>query len=177
MKTTIILIATSVFLVSCNAKKAETPPAATPAKPSAALEKVLSAVPTGTPRGIAASRDSLKPGDEVTLSGRIMGTKSPFVDGRAVFVLGDPEVLTPCNEKPGDNCETPWDTCCDSPEDKKKGTASIQIVGEDGRVLKEGLEGIAGIEKLATLTVSGKVADGSNPDLLIVNATALQVRK
>lgn len=176
MKTIIILLS-SALLFSCNPEKPEAPAADIAPKPSAALEKVLSTAPTGTAQGIAAARASLKPGDEVTLSGRIMGTKSPFVEGRAVFVLGDPELLTPCNENPGDNCETPWDTCCDCPEDKKRGTASIQIVCDDGRVLKEGIEGIGGIEKLAALTVSGKVAEGSNPDLLIVNATALQVRK
>jgi uncharacterized lipoprotein YajG len=179
MKTTtiIIIITAASFLVSCNSKKdtvTMTPPSTAP---SAELSKVLATAPSGEARAIAVVRSSVKPGDEVTLSGKIMGNKSPFVAGRAVFILGDPAVLTPCNAKPGDGCETPWDTCCDSPEDKKRATASIQIVGADGRVLKEAIEGVNGIDKLAAITVSGKVAEGSSADLLIVNATALRVGK
>jgi hypothetical protein len=99
-----------------------------------------------------------------------------FVDGRAAFILGDPDVLTACNEVPGDECETPWDVCCESPEDKKRATATIQIVGADGRVLKEPLEGVGGLKNLAKVTVSGKVAEGSSADLLIINATAIGIR-
>ncbi len=107
---------------------------------------MLTAAPAGAPKAIAA-----KPGDEITLSGRIMG-----------------------NATPGDDCETPWDSCCDSPEDKKRGIATIQIVDAGGRVLKEPVEGVGGLEKLATVTVTGKVAKGSSPDLLMVNATAIR---
>jgi len=84
-------------------------------------------------------------------------------------------LLTPCNEIPGDECETPWDCCCDSKEDKKAGIATIQIAGPDGRVLKEGIEGVGGLAKLATVTVTGKVAEGSSADSLVVNATAIHV--
>ena len=81
------------------------------------------------------------------------------------------------NETPGDNCETPWDACCDSPEDKKRGTATIQILGADGRVLKEPVEGVGGLKNLATLTVTGKVAEGSSAELLIVNAKAIRTHE
>ena len=59
----------------------------------------------------------------------------------------------------------------------KRATATIQIVDASGRVLKEPIEGVSGIQNLATVTVSGKVAEGSSADLLIVNATAIQVGK
>ena len=83
-------------------------------------------------------------------------------------------MLTPCNEDPADKCTTPWDNCCDSPEDKKRGIATIQVVGADGRVLKEAVEGIGGLKNLATVTVTGKVAEGSSSDLLIVSAVAIR---
>lgn len=173
MKTTCILIASIAFLASCKEKTATTMTA--PAKgPSAALSAVLAAPPQGEPKAIAALRSTAKPGDEITLSGKIMGNAKPFVDGRAVFILGDPDVLTACNETPGDNCETPWDCCCDSPEDKKRGTATIQVVGADGRVLKEPVEGVGGLKNLATVTVTGKVAEGSSAELMLVNATAIR---
>ena len=173
MKTTCLLIVSIALLASCK----ETSPKntkTTAKEPSAALSAVLAAAPAGEPKAIAAVRASAKPGDEITLSGRIMGNAKPFVDGRAVFILGDPAVLTACNETPGDDCETPWDACCDSPEDKKRGIATIQIVDAAGRVLKEPVEGVGGLEKLASVTVTGKVAEGSSPDLLMVNATAIR---
>src|SRR5690606_22671624 len=138
---------------------------------------VLATEPKGEAAAIHTARTSAKPGDEITISGKIMGSDSPFVSGRAAFILGDPELLTPCNEMPGDTCETPWDTCCDSPEKKKQGIATVQSAGADGRVLKENLEGTGGLAKLASVTVTGKVAEGSTADALVVNATAIKAGK
>ncbi len=142
--------------------------------PGAALAAVIEARPEGEASPIHLVRQTVQPGDRVTVRGRVMGNPSPFVEGRSAFILGDPEVLTPCNERPDDSCETPWDNCCDSKEDVQRGTATIQVVGEDGRVLKEGIEGVGGIEKLAKLTVSGTVAEGSSAELLVINATAIE---
>lgn len=175
---TIVTLASLCLLASCE-KKAETAATSTAPKaaPSAELSKVLAAAPSGTALAIHTARGTAKPGDTITLSGKIMGNESPFVAGRAAFILGDPEILTPCNEMPGDNCETPWDVCCESSEEKKQGTATIQIVDADGRALKESLEGVGGLEHLAKVTVTGKVAEGSSADLLVVNATAIQAGK
>jgi len=173
-KTNCLLIAFAVLLVSCGEKSTQSTAEVSVSEASPALSAVLAASPAGEAAAIAVIRSTAKPGDEITISGQIMGNAKPFVDGRAAFILGDPEVLTPCNENPGDECETPWDVCCDSPEDKKRGTATIQIVDADGRVLKESVESVGGLEKLAKVTVSGKVAEGSSADLLIVNATAIR---
>jgi hypothetical protein len=172
----IVTFATLCLLASCE-KKAEPAATAPEAAPSAELSKVLSAAPTGTAQAIHTARTTAKPGDTLTLSGKIMGSESPFVAGRAAFILGDPEVLTPCNEMPGDECETPWDACCDSPEDKKRGTATIQIVDAEGRPLKEDVKGVGGLDHLAEITVTGTVAEGSSADLLVINATAIQAGK
>jgi hypothetical protein len=178
MKThnTCLALAIATLFVSCGeSDKPITTPTTT--APSAALSAVLAASPAGDPKPIHLIRTTAKPGDEITISGKIMGNAKPFVDGRAAFILGDTEILTPCNADPADKCETPWDVCCDSPEDKKRGIATIQVVGEDGRVLKEPLEGVGGLDKLAAITVSGKVAEGSSPDLLVITATAIRAMK
>lgn len=179
MKTTCILITAAALLVSCNKEKATSAaPAAQPASsPSPSLSKVLATSPTGEAKAIHLIRTTAKPGDEITVSGKIMGNAEPFVEGRAAFILGDPEVLTPCNENPDDACKTPWDVCCDSKEDKKRGVATIQIVGADGRVLKESLEGVGGLANLAVVTISGTVAEGSSADLLLINAQAIRTGK
>ena len=176
---TIALAAAASLFVSCKEKStpaATAIPSAAAAAPSAELTAILAAPPAAEAKAIHVVRTTAKPGDEITVSGRIMGSAKPFVEGRAVFILGDPELLTPCNENPGDNCETPWDNCCDTKEEKKAGTATVQVAGADGKVLKEGLEGVGGLVNLATVTVTGKVAEGSSADLLLVNATAIQVK-
>lgn len=179
MKTTCILIATFTLLASCNKQEAstttDTPASARSISP--ALSKVLDASPTGEANAIHVIRSTAKSGDKITVSGKIMGNAEPFVEGRSVFILGDPEVLTPCNEKPDDACETPWDVCCDSKEDIKRGIATIQVVDADGRVLKESVEGVGGIAKLAEVTVSGIVAEGSTAEALIINADAIHTGK
>lgn len=124
---------------------------------------------------IAKVRGQVKPGDEVVLAGRVMGRKDVFVAGRAAFILGDPGVLTPCNEKPGDECPTPWDTCCNTQEEKLAGSATIQLVGGDGRVLKQGLKGVKGLKELSKVTVVGTVDKASSAEALIVNARQLVV--
>lgn len=142
---------------------------------TSALDAVfVDAAPAGA-KAIHLARTEAKPGDEVTLSGLVMGTMEPFVSGRAAFVLGDPEKLTPCNQRPDDECETPWDVCCDSKEDIRVGTATIQVLGDDKRVLKTAIEGIGGLEKLSGVVVKGTVADGSTADALVINATAIHV--
>ncbi len=178
MKPTYLLFATVALLASCKEKPESDAATAKPAaETSAALQAVLAAAPKGEPQSIVNAKTTAKPGEEITITGRIMGSSSPFVDGRAAFILGDPGVLTACSDNPGDECETPWDNCCDSKEDKKRGTVTVQIIDADGRVLKEPVEDVGGIKKLATLTVTGKVAEGSTADLLILNATAIQVVK
>src|SRR5687767_4576290 len=136
------------MLASCKKGEAVTTTAPASSAPSAELSKVLANPPAGQAQAIHTVRTTSKPGDEITISGKIMGADSPFVAGRAAFILGDPELLTPCNEMPGDTCETPWDVCCETSDEKKQGTATIQVVGSDGRVLKENLEGTGGLAKL-----------------------------
>ncbi len=126
-------------------------------------------------QAIHVARQSAKPGDTIVLKGQVMGASEPFVDGRAAFILGDREKLTPCNERPGDSCKTPWDNCCDTKEAFQSGTATIQVIGDDGRVLKQGIEGVQQLQKLSKLLVRGEVAETSTAGNLVINATAIQI--
>lgn len=177
MKHPMTLLAPILLLASCGGDDPEESAAApaAPAESSAELLSIFEAGAGSSPQSISQLRASVQPGDEVTVSGRVMGNVQPFVEGRAVFLLGDPSVLTSCDERPDDPCETPWDNCCNTPEDKKRGIATIQVVGSDGRVLGEGIEGVRGLGTLDTVTVDGVVAEGSGPDLLVINADAIDV--
>lgn len=155
------------------ASTSQAPPAAEIS--DAALDGWFAATPAPDAMPIHLVRRQASAGEPVTISGRVMGRLHPFVDGRAAFVIGDPELLTPCDEKPGDNCPTPWDTCCDTAEAKREGTATIQIIGDDGRVLPASLRGVHGLVELSTVTINGMIAEASDGDSLIINASSIHV--
>jgi len=162
--------ATVLFLVTACGEKDS--PQVTD-EPAISLNEFFISTAPANAEEIHVARESAESGAEITLHGLVMGRSKPFVEGRAAFVLGDRTLLTPCNEKEDDDCSTPWDVCCDSAEAKRKGTATIQIVGEDGRVIAGDLRGVNGLVELSKLTVHGTVAEGSSVDSLIVNATEI----
>jgi len=167
------IIATMILgglIVGCS-DKTEKPATAVAPPPDAFVTVPL----TGTPTPIPRARKEFKPGDEVLLKGAVMGVLKPFVDGRAVFVLGDEGTITPCNAMDDDHCSTPWDACCDPKEVKAAGTATIQVLGDNGKVLAHGLKGVGGLKELSVVTVRGVVAPMSSAEAFVVNATAIHV--
>lgn len=171
--TILLLPAVCLTLGSCGKKPVT---AQAPAEsPQTSLATYFTDTAPPSPAQISVIRTTAKPGDAVIVTGLVMGRDHPFVDGRAALVLGDRTVLTPCNAKPGDGCATPWDTCCDTKEDKQRATATIQLVGKDGRVLKTGLKGAGGLKELSAVTLTGTVDKASTPEALIINASQMHV--
>lgn len=122
----------------------------------------------------AAQKGEIKKGDSVTIRGRIGGRAAPFVKGRSIFLLADARLVA-CNEKPGDTCKVPWDFCCETPESLKANTASIQILGADGKPLKVSAEGAGGMKPLSKVTIVGTVAEVSKEGAFLITATAIHV--
>ena len=120
-------------------------------------------------------RRTAQPGDEVIFEAKVMGTKTPFVENRALFVVGDEGTLTSCDIHHADSCETPWDNCCDTPDALRAGTASIQVVDDDGNVLRHGIKGIAGLRELRRLRIAGTVAADATEAAFIINAKTIQI--
>ena len=124
---------------------------------------------------IAKLRTTATVGDEVVFSGKIIGSSTVFIEGRAIMVMGDPEKITSCDLRPEDSCTTPWDVCCDDFEVIKSSIVTVQVVDADGKPLKQGFRNVGGIKELTSLVVSGKVAEGSNESNMLINATSLFV--
>ena len=174
MKPTIIAALFAATLASCS-EKLEVKEAETQAV-SPELKAVFVGSITDEASPIHLARTTVQPGDVIVIKGQVMGAAEPFVDGRAAFILGDREKLTPCNEMgEDDHCPTPWDACCDEKDDFREGTATIQVVGPDGRPLKQSLEGVEGLEKLSKILVKGRVAEQSGTNNLVINASEIQV--
>lgn len=175
-QTTLLLTAISIFaFVSCEEKKAATTDDAAAQSKGPLSELVLKSAPDGA-KAISEVRKTAKEGDQIVISGKVMGRKDPFVDGRAILILGDPNKITSCDLIEGDACRSPWDVCCDDPDVIKASTVTIQVMDDQGKLVKQGLKGLAGIKELSKLVVTGTVADGSNADNLLINATGIYVQ-
>lgn len=135
---------------------------------------IVSTAPTSA-ISITEARQSVEIGKEITLKGKVMGRMDPFVEGRALVTLGDSTKITSCDLRSGDGCPTPWDVCCDDHDVITASIATIQVTDSDGKPLKEGLKGVKGIKELSNLVVTGTIAEGSNADNFLVNATSIFV--
>lgn len=129
--------------------------------------------PTGT--HVAACKLAAKQGDEVTVVGRIGGSRNPFVADSAVFTIVDP-ALKPCNAKDDDHCRTPWDYCCEDRDAIKRSMATIEIAGDDGTPLALPLRGLQGLDPLAMVSVTGIVTERNDQGVMVVRAKRIAVQ-
>jgi len=173
MKITIPLtLVLALTLASCL-KKEE----AANNNPSSSLsldELVLDSAPD-TALDIAILRKQAKASDTVSFTGEVIGSDPVFLDGRAIMIVGDPKKITACNKIPGDSCERPWDVCCDDPDVITASIVTVQVVDEEGKLVKKTLRGVGGVKELSTVTVTGEVAEGSNDSNMLINAAGIFV--
>lgn len=148
----------------------------TEAPAQSTIESIIADSMPGNAYDIFEAQNTAKIGEEITIAGKVMGRKDPFVEGRAMLVLGDPNKISSCDGCSDDGCPTPWDVCCDDPEMIKQSVATVQVVDDAGKLIKQGLKGVAGIAELSELVVTGTVAEGSSEDNLILNASSIYVQ-
>lgn len=133
----------------------------------------LTALPENA-RGVGEVKADLAATGAVVIQGRIGGRRDPFFEGSAMFLLVDTRIKT-CKELHGDGCQTPWDYCCEPKESLLANTATVQIVGDDGRPLRLGLAGVPGLNPMNEIVISGKIIPRENTDTLVVNAEGIYV--
>jgi len=119
----------------------------------------------------------LKAGDQVKVTGKIMGNRLPFIESRAAFIIGDPAKLISCDLKPDDPCEEPWDVCCEENDDIAAATLNVQVVDSNGKVFKTGIEGKGGLKKLSIVVIEGVVAKNTTEKAMTINAEKIYVKK
>ena len=177
----VLVLAGNVFFSGCGApaspSKNVNANGARPAGSVALDEKYFLKEAPADAKSVSAVKKDAKEGDEVTIRGRVGGRKDDtFTQGRAMMYLVDME-LKSCDMRPGDDCPTPWDYCCEEPEHIAKNIATIQVVDADGKILKSDLKGSNGIDHLSIVTVRGKVGKRDDPKVLVVSASGIFVEK
>jgi len=116
-----------------------------------------------------------KDGEEIAVVGRIGGSTKPFT-GRASFTIVDAS-LKPCNELEGDTCTSPWDYCCEPPENLARATLLVKIVDERGKTLAEDAASTLGLKPLQTVVVRGIVQKDDKGSITSVHANGVFVAK
>ncbi len=114
---------------------------------------------------------SLPAGTKVKVFGEILGSKHPFVDERASFIIGDTDKISVCE----DACGAPWDCCCDDKKTIAAATLSVQVLNKKGQVIKTGLKGKGGLKELSKVAIEGEIDSRSTADFMIVNADKIYV--
>jgi len=167
-----VCLLAGVLVYCAGCASANNPGGALTPSPEAA-KYLLSAEPASA-QAVAAAKKEVKDGDDVTLIGRIGGSESPFVSGRASFTIVDTG-LVPCSERPGDTCATPWDYCCDT-DQLPASTASVKVVDDAGKTLAIDAKSGLGLKELQTVVVKGK-AKRDEAGNLSVSASGIFVKK
>jgi hypothetical protein len=163
-------------------------PAAAPAGGGAAVPAPVAAAKAAIPPGlmateapagavgVAAAKAGAKEGATVVLRGKIGGIAQVFLPSHALFTLADLEGITSCDQRgPDDKCPTPWDFCCEPKDAITARTATVEVVGPDGRPLAGTLDGVAGLAPLKVIVVEGVVGPRPDPAVLVVRATRIFV--
>lgn len=178
---TLICLTASVVLVGCtrttdpsspkgNGSDAKVDPKAAD---EAKAKYLLASEPAGA-KNLIDVKKAAKDGDEVVVVGRIGGSENPFT-GRAAFTIVDVK-FKPCNEIEGDNCPTPWDYCCDPPDELAKGTVLVKLVGADGKTLPDDAKQLLDVKELQTVVVKGQTRRDESNSISVV-ASGIFIKK
>lgn len=145
------------LIVGCS-QEAATPPATDQANattsPAVDGSQYLLSVEPEAANDVVKVRESAKDGDEIVITGRIGGRENPWVEGRAAFSIVDGS-LKACSDIPGDNCPTPWDYCCQTPQ-LPTSTALVKIVDDGGDIVKSDARKLLNVQELSTVVIKGK---------------------
>lgn len=146
-------LALAAFAVGCSSQTA-TETTTAQRQPSAEGAKyLLSASPEGA-QDVILMREEAADDQEVVVIGRIGGSRTPWIDGRAAFSVVD-RSLAACSDIPGDNCPTPWDYCCET-DKLPAATTLVKFVDAEGNLLATDARELFGLEELQTVVVKGK---------------------
>jgi hypothetical protein len=169
-----ILCFVVVPLAGCR-PQAQTPASQTPPAGDLSVDRsgfLLNEEPAGA-EAVMKVRENVKHDDEVVMVGRIGGGVNPWIAGRAAFSMVDPS-LKACSDVAGDNCETPWDYCCEP--DLSRAMALVKVVDGEGKTVGVDARRLLNVKELSTVIVKGR-AERDDAGNLTVLATGVFVKE
>jgi hypothetical protein len=116
--------------------------------------------------GIIEARESASDGDPLVVVGRIGGTTSPWVEGRAAFTLLDASILlvaegAECGE--GEMCSG---DCCAA--ERAHATMLVKITDPGGRVLAVDARRLLGLAENDMVVVRGKASKDNSGNVALI---------
>ena len=138
--------------------------ASTPATAPTPATWLVAALPAGA-IPVAEAKQSAREGDQVVVRGRIGGRREPMTAGVAVFVMIDP-AIPHCEIG---KCKAPWDYCCETPESITTNSATVQLVGDNGKPMTIDL-GKHALKPLDEIVVVGTVGPRPTPEVFVIKA-------
>lgn len=123
---------------------------------------------------IVDAKANVEEGDQVVVFGRIGGRVEPISADSPVFVIVDLE-LPHCGQLPDDQCQTPWDYCCEPRDTLTAHSATVQLVDANGAPLD--IDPVAGgLSPLDEVVVVGTVGPRPSEEVLTIRATGVHRR-
>lgn len=162
------LILSLILLTACG----EDTPAPIAAASQQLPESAWMAEVSGTPRGVIDLIAKGTDGESVLVDGRVGGTAVVFVEGRASFLIADLS-LKDCYDMT-DECQQPWDYCCEEPSNLQKGTVAVEFQS-GGKPLAVDVRGFHGLDHGHDVTVRGTLRRSASGTIVLV-ADAVNVR-
>ena len=163
---TVIGLGSAIVIIGCSQTDPTPKRVPDPKASNEARAKYLLATEPAGAKGVIQVKTQAKDGEAVVVVGRIGGSKTPFT-GRAAFTIADLK-FKPCNEIEGDTCETPWDYCCEAPDELAKGTVLVKLVDSAGKTLPDDIKALLEIKELQTVVVKGEARRGEDNSLSVV---------
>ena len=119
---------------------------------------------------VVEAKATAKEGETVVVRGRIGGRKTPISSESPVFTIVNLEVPHCGQMGEEDHCPTPWDYCCETPEDLRANSATVQLVGDGESAIDPTAGGLAGLDEVV---VVGTVGPRPSQDVLTIRATSV----
>ena len=160
MRTGLLLSTLLIVIALGGCKDSSTSPGA----PATTPTWLLAAMPSGA-IPVAEAKQSAREGDRIVVRGRIGGRREPMTAGVAVFVMIDP-AIPHCEIG---KCKIPWDYCCETPESITTNSATVQLVGDNGKPMTIDL-GKYALKPLDEIVVVGTVGPRPTAEVFVINA-------
>lgn len=111
------------------------------------------------------------PGDATLI---VQGRVQDLTKGFAILKLMD-TTLKDCGEVHAEGCKTPWDYCCDTPEDHRTNELLVEFRGADGVPVETA--GLPKTRLLDLMKIRGKMTENEHGSLVLVADGLWQVER